>query len=96
MTYNVNAYDAGTEANDEIAGGGAPGVAGFPVPGGSPVESAVGTGGSGISASAENYVHIHRNVLGDHDASGGASDIDAVVHRWLNPVARVTVTLVSE
>ncbi len=30
--YNVNAYDAGTEGNDEILGSGAPGEAGFPAP----------------------------------------------------------------
>ncbi|MFT6639349.1 MAG: hypothetical protein ACJAUZ_000339 [Flavobacteriaceae bacterium] len=41
---------------------------------------------------AEGFVHIHRNVLGDHDAEGGSSDINAAVHRLLNPVARITVT----
>lgn len=90
-TYNVNAYDAGTEANDEVQGSGAPNMAGFPAPG--PVAAAVGTGGTGVGAVAEGFVHIHRNVLGDNDASGGVSDIDATVHRWLNPVARVVVTV---
>ncbi|MFT4726857.1 MAG: hypothetical protein ACI9UN_001352 [Granulosicoccus sp.] len=32
MTWNANGYDAGTEANDELAGSGAPGEAGFPAP----------------------------------------------------------------
>ena len=90
-TYNLNAYDAGTEANDEIRGGGMPGVAGFPVPG--PLEASVGTGGTGVNATAEGFVHIHRGVLGDTDATGGVSDIDATAHRWLNPVARVTLTV---
>lgn len=90
-TYNLNAYDAGTEANDEIRGSGAPGVAGFPVPG--PLDAAVGNNGTGVSATAENFVHIHRGVLGDTDADAGVSDIDSTVHRWLNPVARVTVTV---
>ena len=90
-TYNVNAYDAGTEANDEIRGGGAPGAAGFPAPG--PVDVASGQNGTGINATVEGFVHIHRNVLGDTDAAGGASDIDSTVHRWLNPVARVTIVV---
>lgn len=90
--YNVNAYDAGTEANDEVRGSGAPGMPGFPAPG--PVSVASGTNATGITtATAENYVHIHRNVLGDTDATGGVSDIDSTVHRWLNPVARVVVTV---
>ncbi|MGK0442631.1 MAG: hypothetical protein ACJA0N_002446 [Pseudohongiellaceae bacterium] len=90
-TYNVNAYDAGTEANDEVVGSGAPGAPGFPAPG--PVAESLGSGGSGVSASAEGYVHIHRNVLGDDNLSGGNSDISNTVHRWLNPVVRVVVTV---
>lgn len=31
-TININAYDAGTEANDEVRGSGAPGEPGMPVP----------------------------------------------------------------
>lgn len=89
--YNVNAYDAGTEGNDEILGSGAPGQPGFPAP--PPVAAETGTGGTGINATAEGYVHIHRNVLGDDDPSGGNSDIDNTVHRWLNPVARVVITV---
>lgn len=90
-TYLLNAYDAGTEANDEVRGSGASGMAGMPVP--PPLETLVGTGGSGITTAAEGYVHIHRGVLGDHNATGGASDIDASSQRWLNPVARVTLTV---
>lgn len=90
-TYLLNAYDAGTEANDEIRGSGASGMAGMPVP--PPLEALVGTGGTGITTAAEGYVHIHRGVLGDHNATGGASDIDASSQRWLNPVARVTLTV---
>ncbi|MEM7001277.1 MAG: spondin domain-containing protein [Pseudomonadota bacterium] len=88
--YNVNAYDAGTEANDEIVnGGGAPGVPGIPAaPGGS------GTGATGAAGPDTNQtVHIHRNTLGDVDDVGGVSDLDSRVHRWLNPVARVTVVV---
>ena len=90
-SYNVNAYDAGTEGNDEVVGSGAPGEPGYPAP--PPVVAASGTGGTGVDATAENYVHIHRNVLGDTDATGGNSDIDSTVHRWLNPVVRVTITV---
>ena len=88
--FNVPAYDAGTEANDEIVnGGGAPGVPGIPAaPGGS------GTGASGAAGADNNTtVHIHRNTIGDTDPAGGVSDLDATVHRWLNPVARVTVVV---
>lgn len=90
-TFLVNGYDAGTEANDEVVGGGAAGAAGFPAPG--PVGEASGANGTGFTAESEGFVHIHRGVIGDTDAEGGISDIDSVVHRWLNPVARVVVTV---
>lgn len=90
-TYLLNAYDAGTEANTEIRGSGAIGMAGMPVA--PPLENLVGTGGTGINATAEGFVHIHRGVLGDHNATGGTSDINASSQRWLNPVARVTLTV---
>jgi len=90
-TYYLNAYDAGTEANDEIInGGGAPGVPGIPADPG----ANGGTNGSGVAGPDQNpNVHIHRGVLGDTDPVGGASDLDSRVHRWLNPVARVVVTV---
>lgn len=90
-TFTMNAYDAGTEANDEIInGGGMSGVAGIPAaPGGN-----AGTGGSGITMTeSNNTVHIHRGNIGDTDLSGGVSDVDSRIHRWLNPVAKVTVTV---
>lgn len=90
-TYLLNAYDSGTEANDEIRGSGAKGMAGMPVP--PPLEALVGSGGTGVTTSAEGFVHIHRGVLGDHTTSGGTSDINASSQRWLNPVARVTLTV---
>ena len=89
--YDVPAYDAGTEANDEqLTGGGAPGAQGIPAdPGG-----LAGTGGTGAAAADANpNVHIHRNTLGDTDPTGGASDLDSRVHRWLNPVIRVVITV---
>ena len=90
-TYYLNGYDAGTEANDElITGGGAPGEAGIPV---DPGEHG-GTGGTGVTSTEANaYVHIHRGIVGDMDPQGGVSDLDSAVHRWLNPVAKLTVTV---
>jgi hypothetical protein len=90
-SFTINAYDAGTEANDEIiTGGGAPGVAGIPA---APGMNA-GTGGTGVTMTEDNaYVHIHRGSLGDDDLAGGKSDLDNTVHRWLNPVARIIVTV---
>lgn len=91
-TFNVNAYDAGTEANNELvtAGSGAPGALGIPA---APGKNA-GVGGTGVTTEEANKtVHIHRGSLGDDDLTGGKSDLDNTVHRWLNPVARVTVTV---
>ena len=90
-TVYVNAYDAGTEANDEVVnGGGMSGVPGIPAaPGGDG-----GMNGTGImDGSTNSYVHIHPGVLGDTDSAGGASDLDSRIHRWLNPVAKVVVTV---
>lgn len=90
-TYNLNAYDAGTEANDEVRGSGEPGQAGIPVP--PPLDPILGTNGTGAASTPEGYVHIHRGNLGDTDLSGGESDVVSTLHRWLNPVAVVTVTV---
>lgn len=92
-TYTVylNGYDAGTEVNDEIINGaGAPGAAGIPVDPG----AANGTGALGVATTESNtMVHVHRGVIGDTDVAGGDSDLDSTVHRWLNPVAMLTVTV---
>ncbi len=92
-TYTVylNAYDAGTEANDEIVnGGGMPGVPGIPV---NPGEDG-GSGGTGVTMEETNpMVHIHRGNLGDTMADGGPSDLDSRIHRWLNPVAKLIITV---
>ncbi|MFK7891011.1 MAG: spondin domain-containing protein [Granulosicoccus sp.] len=89
-TYFARGYDAGTEANDEQVGSGAPGMPGFPAP--PPVvATGTGTGAHGLDVAAEGFVHIHRGVVGDLDPTGGPSDINAAIHRWINPVARITV-----
>lgn len=93
-TYHIylNAYDAGTEANNELVvdGSGAPGTPGIPAsPGAAP-----GTQGSGVTDIESNtMVHIHRGNVGDNEIVGGTSDLHNTVHRWLNPVAKVTVTV---
>lgn len=89
-TVNLNAYDAGTEANDEIINGaGAPGMPGIPAdPSGNG-----GTGATGMMTTIEGFVHIHRGVLGDSNATGGKSDLDSIKHRWLNPVATAIITV---
>ena len=93
-TYHVylNAYDAGTEANNELVknGSGAPGELGIPAsPGVAPGEN-----GTGVTTTEENMtIHIHRGNLGDDNAEGGNSDLHNTVHRWLNPVAKVTITV---
>lgn len=91
-TIMLNAYDAGTEANNEliVEGSGMPGVAGIPA---NPAGSG-GTGGTGVTTEESNHsVHIHRGNLGDSDMTGGSSDLTSSVHRWLNPVAKVVVTV---
>ncbi|WP_198265355.1 spondin domain-containing protein [sulfur-oxidizing endosymbiont of Gigantopelta aegis] len=90
-TYYLNAYDAGTEANDEIInGGGAPNSPGIPVaPGGDG-----GIGASGVTTEEANKtVHVHRGTLGDDIAEGGRSDLDSSIHTWLNPVVKMEITV---
>jgi len=88
-TYYLNAYDAGTEVNDEIINGaGAPGMAGIPA---DPL-GAGGTGATGVTDSESNdKIHVHRGIIGDTDPTGGKSDLDSRVHRWLNPVAKLVI-----
>lgn len=90
-TIYLDAYDAGSEANDEIVnGGGALGAPGIPVnPGANGGENATGV----TDTETNTTVHIHRGNLGDTDATGGVSDVDSRIHRWLNPVAKVVVTV---
>ncbi len=96
--YEVKAYDSGTEANDEkkAAAGGInqPGMIFPPF-----LNDATGKLSADINPNAtgftnatkEGYVHIHRGILGS--AAGGASALDNTVYRWLNPVARVVLTV---
>jgi len=90
-TYYLKAYDAGTEANDEIInGGGAPNTPGIPAdPGGNN-----GTGATGVTTVEHNQtVHIHRGTIGDNEPNTGISDLNIAVHRWHNPVAKIVITV---
>lgn len=89
--YYLNAYDAGTEVNDELVVGGSGGVPGTP---GIPADPGghAGTGGTGAATGEDNTaVHIHRGILGDTNSTGGFSDLDSTRHRWLNPVAKLVI-----
>ncbi|MCU7873633.1 MAG: spondin domain-containing protein [Candidatus Thiodiazotropha sp. (ex Lucinoma borealis)] len=90
-TYYLHGYDAGTEANDEIInGGGASNTPGIPAdPGGNG-----GVGGiANVGADHNPTVHIHRGVTGDSDPLGGESDLNARVHTWQGPVARLVIRI---
>lgn len=97
-TYNVNAYDAGTEANDEkaAAAGGInqPGLI-FPPflnDASGKLSANINPNATGFAnATKEGFVHIHRGIVGS--APGGPSALDNTAYRWLNPVARVVLTV---
>jgi hypothetical protein len=93
-TVYLNAYDAGTEANNElIIQSNAVDDLGIPQVQG--VNSNIG-GTNDITEENDNEnnnVHIHRGTHGDTNATGGISDLDSRVHRWLNPVAKVVITV---
>ncbi|MGR5091940.1 spondin domain-containing protein [Vibrio maritimus] len=79
----LRGYDAGTEANDELAGS---------MP--NPPFLTFGAGGTGVeTAVTNNTVHVHPGNLGDSDPASGISDLDNTSHRWLNPVATITVVV---
>jgi hypothetical protein len=90
-TIYLNGYDAGTEVNDEIIdtvnGGADDGIPAAP-------GMDAGTGASGVTdMEANQTVHIHRGNTGDTSLTAGISDVDSRIHRWLNPVAKVVVTV---
>lgn len=80
---NLNSYDAGTEPNDELA-------ASMP----NPPFITFGAGGTGVETALSNTkVHVHPGNLGDSDPVAGISDLDSSSHRWLNPVATITIVV---
>ncbi|NOX75871.1 MAG: hypothetical protein GXP17_04505 [Gammaproteobacteria bacterium] len=91
-TYYVNAYDAGTEANDEmLMTTGSCSITDSGMMPGAPGADAGVNGTGAATADGNTMVHVHRGVLGDLDAEGGNSDLNSTIHRWQNPVARITV-----
>ena len=78
-TFDVPAYDAGTEANSETAAT-VPGPAG---------------GGEGYNPVQDDtgFVAVHAGVVSADDGLAGSSLNES--HRWDNPVARVTVTRIK-
>jgi hypothetical protein len=94
-TYYVNAYDAGTEQNDEVLmTSGACSYTDTGMMPGAPGMDA-GMNGSGVTSVADTNtnIHVHRGVLGDQDPVAGNSDLNSSIHRWQNPVAKITVTV---
>ncbi len=96
--YTVAGYDAGTEANNEARqqadGVDQPGLI-FPPflnDASGHLSTSINPAAPGFTQAAkEGFVHIHRGVVGS-DANG-PSALDVTAYRWLNPVARVTVTV---
>ncbi|WEF31744.1 spondin domain-containing protein [Pseudoduganella chitinolytica] len=91
-TYTLSAYDAGTEANDEARAAG-PGI-GQPGMGLPAFLNGVGIYSDApgfANARVEGYVHVHRGILGG--AAGADSVLEQTMYRWMNPVARVTLTV---
>lgn len=82
-TTTLRGYDAGTEANDELASS---------IP--NPPFLTFGANGTGVETSISNdKVHVHPGNIGDADATAGISDLDNASHRWLNPVATITIVV---
>ena len=78
-TFDVPAYDAGTEANSETAAT-VPGPAG---------------GGEGYNPVQDDsgFIAVHAGVVSVDDGLAGSSLNES--HRWDNPVARITVTRIK-
>jgi hypothetical protein len=64
----------------------------MPVP--PPLAPYMGVNGTGITDMESNtMIHIHRGSIGDDDLTSGKSDVSNSIHRWLNPVAKLTITI---
>jgi hypothetical protein len=75
----ANAYDAGSEANEESKD--TVGALGAPTDGDN------GASGTGINTNGEGYIHVHAGIHG----VGGADGLSAATHDWRNPVVEVTI-----
>ncbi|MCJ8344784.1 spondin domain-containing protein [bacterium] len=100
-TYQVyiNAWDAGTESNDENIISTLQGNTNTGIP--QHTELSFNDSGSGVVQSSDQNankigIHIHRGNLGDlvnDSSSDDISDLDRRIHRFMNPVALVTITV---
>ena len=73
----ANAYDAGSELNEESTGT----VGALGATDDNPMT------GDGINENGEGYIHIHEGIHG----IGGPDGLDAAMYDWRNPVVEVTV-----
>ncbi|MFI0460058.1 MAG: hypothetical protein ACH254_20930, partial [Candidatus Thiodiazotropha endolucinida] len=63
---------------------------------GIPADPGGNSGSGGVASVAADHnrtVHLHRGVIGDDDPLGGISDLDARVHTWQGPVARLVLRI---
>jgi len=79
--YWANAYDVGSEANDE-----SPDTVGAL---GATEDN--GATGMGINENGEGYIHVHAGIHG----VGGANGLDPATHDWRNPVVEITIERVE-
>lgn len=79
--YWANAYDVGSEANDE-----SPDTVGAL---GATDDN--GESGTGINEGGEGYIHVHSGIHG----VGGPDGLSPATHDWRNPVVEVTIERVE-
>jgi hypothetical protein len=73
----ANAYDAGSELNEESAST----VGALGATDDDPMT------GDGINENGEGYIHVHAGIHG----IGGANGLDPAIYDWRNPVVEVTI-----
>ena len=98
-TLELLGFDAGTEPNTERLGDTGELCSTIDINSNLPdlPGTLVGRNGEGVAIyRIDGTVHIHRGVLGDNDSEAGSSDLDPTLHRWLNPVGRVELTVVGD
>ena len=75
--FYANAYDAGSELNEESADT----VGALGATDDDPIT------GDGINENGEGYIHVHAGIHG----IGGPDGLDAAIYDWRNPVVEVTI-----
>ncbi|PCJ21496.1 MAG: hypothetical protein COB02_02570 [Candidatus Cloacimonadota bacterium] len=98
-TVFINAWDAGTENNDENIISTVQGNTNTGIP--QHTEVSFNASGSGVIVNGDENankigIHIHRGVLGDlliDGSNNDISDLDSRIHRFMNPVALLTIVV---